>query len=593
MSAHQFVRASVFPCWLFGLLFGGFPCLLRAVPAAKEPLLELPKITVTDLRTLPPPEAWRYAQVSGLEILSAVPDRETQKLLRDFHLFNDALGVVWPALKEHQSVPISLILCGTEKQFSAFLPLDAETDGTGRASLLLKDAEQASIILNFGVKSIDLAPADVEPPPPPPDGGLTPPPDVVGATMQVDYHRQLYREYVRYLLSFNQPRLPAWLEEGLAQLLMSMKVDPKFIEFARIEDPALLSVTSKFASNDLLEGAPSTTHEEQDFNSSLRSRGLIPLAEFFAVGHDSLEANNPIAGKWSKQAQALVHMWLYGEGKKFNQGFARFVARATQEPVTEAMFKECFKMSYSEMLTALRIYIGDTAYQHQQFEAKKGGGLPEPAPLALRDATDAEVGRIKGEAQVLAGHLELAHDEMRAPYARGVTDGPLLASMGLLEKQRGEPVRARKFLEAAAQKQVVRPRAYLELATLRLDQAQPVSSEPAARLTAAQTQAVMQPLQTARLQQPPTPEVYELMAEVWLRSEVRPSSQDIALLNQSVMHFQRRPVLLLRTAELNVKYGDPAAARAMADFGLKLARTPEARQAFEEVKASLPPVPGK
>jgi hypothetical protein len=257
------------------------------------------------------------------------------------------------------------------------------------------------------------------------------------------------------------------------------------------------------------------------------------------------------------------------------------------------MFKECFGLGYDQMLTALRLYIGNTAYQYKEYNAGSGAGLPEPAPLALRDATEAEVGRIKGEAAALAGHRETAHDEMQAPYARGNADAALLAALGLLETGRGETARARKFLEAAAQKQAVRPRAYLELAKLRLAQAQPANPNPVAALTATQTQSVLQPLLIVRQQPPPLPEVYELMADVWLRSDTPPTQADLAVLNQGVMTFQRRPVLLLHAAELNGRYGDPAAARAMVDFGLKLARTAEAKQVFEELKASLPPGPAK
>jgi len=580
MSALLTVR-SLFLCgWFSGVLIVG----LRADPVATGPLLELPKMTVTEMRNLPAPEAWRYSQVPGLEILSAVSDRETQKLLRDFQLFNDAITVVWPALKAHRSVPMSLILCGTGQKFDSFVPLSPDKPQVSRASLLLHNSEQVAIVLNFGIKSLDLNLSDVETGAPLNPSGVAPgsdPSDSAsvdggpGVRLQVDFYHQLYREYVRYQLSFNQPRLPAWLEEGLAQLLMRMKVDTKFIEFAKVEDPS-----------------PSTGGvtdvDEHDFNQTLANRGFMPLAEFFATGHDSPEATNPLTGTWAKQAQALVHMWLYGEGKRFNKGFAQFVARSTQEPVTEAMFQDCFKVSYKEMLTTLRIYVRNTAYVHQEFIAKKGSGLPEPAPLVLRDATEAEAGRIKGEAQVLASHLELARDEMLAPYARGITDGPLLASLGLMEKSRGETARARRFLEAAVQANVVRPRAYLELTNLRLAQVSPAG----AALTAAQTQTVLQPLLAAR-QQPPLPEVYELMAEIWLRSETPPSAQDLDVLNQGVMLFQRRPVLLLHAAVLNGKYGNPAAARTMADFGVKLSRTAEARQAFADVLASLPPAPAK
>jgi hypothetical protein len=83
------------------------------------------------------------------------------------------------------------------------------------------------------------------------------------------------------------------------------------------------------------------------------------------------------------------------------------------------------------------------------------------------------------------------------------------------------------------------------------------------------------------------------MAEVWTRSAAAPAKSDLDAINQGVLLFQRRPLLLLHAAELNGKYGDPAEARALADLGLKLSQTPEARQAFEDVKATLPPRPVK
>ena len=563
---------------------GGWSFSFAAPPLASEPALELPKITVTDHRPLPPPESWRYAKIPGIEILSGASDRETQKLLRDFQLFNAAIGVVWPALKTHRPLPMSLILCGPGK-FDAFKQTDDRKVDAGEASVLLRSPEQAAIVLNFAAKVIDLVPSESDAVETAPSGSVTTDdpsattdnPSATRATMEMDYYRQLYHEYVRYLLSFNQPRLPAWLEEGLAQLLMGMRVEPKFIEFAKLEDPNLRDL-------------PGDGQRDHDFNRTLARGGLMTMEEFFAVTYDSPEATNQFSSRWAKQAQGLVHMWLYGEGRRYNKGFAQFVARSGREPVTEPMFKECFGMGYKNMLTAFRIYAGDTAYQHLEFNARNGGGIPEPAPLELRDATQAEVARIKGEAETLAGHADAAHDELLAAYIRGTIDAPLLAALGMNEKVRGETVRARKFLEAAAKENVVRPRAYLELANLRLAEAQHVSTGTApAPLSADQTRSVLQPLLIARQQPPPMPEIYELMADVWLHSSIPPAKADLAAINQGVLIFQRRPLLLLHAAELNGKYGDPAEARTMAEFGIQLSRTPDARQAFGEVLAALPP----
>src|SRR5262249_28448220 len=151
---------------------------------------------------------------------------------------------------------------------------------------------------------------------------------------------------------------------------------------------------------------------------------------------------------------------LYGDGGKHQEAFITFIRRLDKEPVSEALFKECFKKSYSDMELTIRGYVEYTTHKVAGVAAQKGQKLPEPPPFELRDATEAEVGRIKGDALRLAGHEDAAHLAMIAPYIRGERDPQLLAALGLQEKAAGDPARARKFLEAASQGNAVRPRAY-------------------------------------------------------------------------------------------------------------------------------------
>ena len=83
---------------------------------APGPVVELPKFVVTDNRELPPPEQWRHATIPGFEILSNASDKATQRLLRDFDMFRQALGHVWPQPDRHPHTT-SLILCGKRNKF--------------------------------------------------------------------------------------------------------------------------------------------------------------------------------------------------------------------------------------------------------------------------------------------------------------------------------------------------------------------------------------------------------------------------------------------------------------------------------------------
>lgn len=64
---------------------------------------------------------------------------------------------------------------------------------------------------------------------------------------------------------------------------------------------------------------------------------------------DSPEAINPLGNNvWAKQSYAFVHMCLYGRGKRYQKPFATFLTRLGKEPVSEELFKECFKMDYKK-----------------------------------------------------------------------------------------------------------------------------------------------------------------------------------------------------------------------------------------------------
>lgn len=558
---------------------------LAAEDAAKDIPITLPAYTVTDSRELPPPEAWRHAKIPNFEILSNASDRETQRLLRDFQQFNEAIGVVWPALIGRSPTPTTLILCGRGGKFEAFVPKKADGGpSVGLASLFLRNAERSTIIVDLQTRELGLAGLEGA-------GGVE-----NNGFIEVDSYKQLYREYVHSLLSRETPRMAAWLEEGLAQLLMSMKFSPTLIEFAKLEDPNAVSISQanaamlNSAAGDDAGSVPlAAAAEDRDFNAALARSYLMPLEEMFAVTHDSPVARNPIGSKWAKQATAFVHMCLYQTGKRHQKGFVTFITRSAREPVTEVLFKECFGKSYRDMLIELRGYLDFTNYTSLGWSAKKGEGFPDPAPLALRDATEAEVGRIKGEALLLAEKSDAARAALIAPYARGEREPRLLAALGLYERAAGRDDRAQKFLEAATTAKVVRPLAYLELARLRFAAAKAQPGGTDGKFSPAQSQAIVTPLLAARTQPPLMNEVYELMAEAYVRSTETPKPEVLAVLVEGVQLYPRRLGLVYQTAVLCLYGGEVNNAALLIEHGLRYAPAGAPQARFAALRESLPP----
>ena len=583
-----------FTRWLIPAL--AFAARLAAQDASQQPVndkpIELPVYTVTDQRELPPPEKWSYARIEGFEVLSNASERGTRRLLRDFQRYSQAIGLVWPGVQRPAAVPAMLIICGRGGKFEAFRPTGERAVDRAMASLSLLDREQAAIVIDFETKVINLVT---------PEGtaalAAAPTTDAGGNAIgggadpgfEVDSYRQLYREYIRFLLAGVQPRAPAWFEEGLSQIFMAMEVTSTSIIVGKLEDPNTISATQA-AMNEAGTGGVAA-QEDRDFNAALARRGLIGMGQLLAVANDSATARNPLGSTWAKQCYAFVHWGLYGDESKHQRAFLTFINRLVHEPLSEPLFKECFKQSYKGMELTIRGYVDFTSHRYAGVEAPKGQKLPEPPPLVLREATEAEVGRLKGETLRLAGHQAAARLALIAPYIRGERDPALLASLGLQERVMGDDGRARKFLEAAAQAKAVRPRAYLELARLRFAAANAKPDETGGQLSAAQTVAVLTPLFTARSQPPSLPEVYELIGESWSRSIVVPTAEHLAVLDEGVRRFPRDAGLVYANAALKVKAGLTAEATSLVGLGLRLSPAGAMREKFEALQAVLPAAP--
>ncbi len=582
------------PAWslLAFVVFAAGPLAAQESLAADDRVIELPKFVVTDSRELPPPESWRYATIPGFEILTNASDRATQRLLRDFGMFRQALGHVWP-IPQRLSQSTALIICGRGNKFDAFIPVGRRVPDAGFASLFLKQGNRTAIVIDLAATTLNVLNVD----------GIN---DAATGTdsgqISVEHDKQLYREYVRYLLSQNEPRFPAWLEEGLSQIIMKMQFDKRWIEFAKLEDPNTVStqaamvaeINALAAAEDpdspLLPGAPA---EDRDFNAALRRRALIKFDRFFAVQHDSPEATNVLGNNvWAKQAYAFVHMCLYGYKGKFQKQFTTFIQRAAREPVTEAMFKECFNMSYNSMLTEIRSYCDFTVYEAKYYKSKEDVIIPPP-PLELREATQAEIGRIKGEAMVLAGRMKEARTELVAAYTRGERDPNLLAALGLYERAHGEEDRARKFLEAGFAGKSKRTDAGVELARLRFADAAAKPAGPDGRFSAAQVAAILAPLNLVRGQPPPSYALYELAAETWLKAAVAPSRDEARMVIEGAMVFPSRLKLVYQAAVVAADAKELQPAHALADHGIRFAPAGQARTRFTELKAQLPPAPAE
>ena len=561
----------------------GLPCALQAaegsnkapvssVPVSDE-VVQLPKIEVVDSRVLPEREAWRYAQIPGYEILTRTSDRNTRLFVREFSRLQQVLTVLWPSIRQNSpEVPVSIILCDRGDNFDDFVPPAKRADQNRINGLFYQNKEAASIVVDFALQDVFTGVFKAE------DFKVqennTPlDPDMIDTTVmetnikagveRADPLRAFRLGYLRFLIDNSSGgRLPEWFKTGLLEMLSSIDYTKKSIEVGRIGD---------------VGGSKST-----DFNAALLERGLLSMPELF-----SPEPKDPnLAYTWRKQCYAFVHYCLFGERRSHAAALVKYLERIDKSAPTEAVFKECFGENYSGMELALRGYVQYTDHTYAEYKAKGWTVFEDPPKAETREATDSEVGRIKGEALRLSGQPEAARDFIIAPYVRGERDPDLLAVLGLAEYESGQMPRARKFFEAAVKLDTHRARAYVLLAELRANEA--LVQSPKKCLQRADLGRVLPLLVKARSLPPLLPEIYEVAADSWHVSDLKPTREEFNFMLQGALRFPTRLQLVYRVALIAARNDFVYEAQLLIAHGERYCPDQRGRSLFAKLRDDYP-----
>ena len=526
---------------------------------APERFVELPPLMVAEPVNGP---LWRYVEIPGLEVLSRCRDGTTLHLVEEMYRLQQLLAVMLPAdLQAKRAVPDTAVLYSEEskpvvaQEVVADLLRDGKDAGgeTRRSSrgvgyrsmpnlrLTDRDATSAFFILEEG----GFAQAQL---------ALTP-------------------DYIRYAIKSRTPSPPPWFVEGFVNLYDAGDFERNPITLSPVE----------------WVSAAETKNLKRDPDYP---RVLLPLAEFFSTPGPGSDA-----ALWRAQATLFLRWAMEGDDHPRLPALWKFVARASAEPVTEEIFRECFGLGYVDAQERMSDYLSNAVLGTLRLKPGKLAALPRPTP---RPATDLEIARIKGDLerleigwvkprypQLVPKYAEQARRTLMRAYDKGERDPRLQAVIGLCECDTGNDAGARKFLEAAVQGGVVRPRASYELARLRYAEAQKAPAAPGGRLSAAQATSVLQPLATAWRQPPALLEMYALTADVWARSVPAFTRKNLAMLDEGVAYFPRNAPLIYQAAWLNARQGFKPEAEALIVRGLKAGTDPAFQTRFEQLRANL------
>lgn len=520
---------------------------------AESPVLELPVFRFEETAELPPREAWRYGKLLGFEILSNASDEETQEWVHDLQTALQVGELVWP-IKLSTNRPNALILCKNARACDDF----GFHDYYRKMGLTRIFFEQVSDWeQQFIVRDASYEPA------------------------QVDRWKRFSGIYGRRYQQ-SEPGPPEWMS-GVTQHFIFWAVS---VENDKVAVGRMLETYS----GSLLRRSGRDVPLSKAFKASSSQGDKVVVGQYWKPGMPLPELQRPLVPL--TQFMAFMQMCLLEKPERYERAFVRFINRARLEPVTPELFEECFGRSVLALEKEVTEYE-ETMRFMKQARVKTVKGTLKYESLVLRDATDAEVGRIKGEALALmAAPKQSPRAMLRAPYVRGERDPRLLAAIGLHERKLGNDPEARRFLEAAVREKVDRPRAYVELARMCYQESMKTPQGSGGKLDATQLQPVMALLEAARALSPKIPEVYDLIAEVAAHSDGPAMRSSLVAIDEGLRLFPYHAELYCQGAAAFMQAGRFKDAAKLIDHGLLRFRYYERayRERLQQLQATLPAV---
>ena len=357
------------------------------------------------------------------------------------------------------------------------------------------------------------------------------------------------------------PALPDWFQAGVVG---PNGIYPNSIIRSAAFSEAVVLASATWVSAEETLALQNEAREKHKDAMHPRPREMLPLGELFRDG--------PPAGKrelWNCEASLVVRWGLFASPNR--KAFLDFVDKASREPVTEGLFRRHMGFGYDQVMNLLQAYLPVAVSEPVRVPMES----PPAKPLDAREASSVEVARIVGDWGRLEGRsvgienldykrecLDQADRLFERIHLRRNSDPQFLAAYGLYEVQVGDDVKAREALESATGAGVVRPRAYVELARLRLDEALPSVQQGVGDLDRAEFTAIVGLLTTARVQMPSLLATYDVLARVLEHAPSRPTRADLRPLEEALEHFPQNAPLAYKVANLFREdgYRDEAAA---------------------------------
>ena len=330
-------------------------------------------------------DRWIEVQSPHFTVLSNARQDKAARVALRFERIREVLQQALPSMEVDPGQPIVVFATRNERSFKELLPQFYERrDSVKPAGIFLKGPERHFVALRL---------------------------DLGGDTA---FHT-VFHEYVHLLTSLNFPRLPLWLNEGLAEFYANADVDGETVSL----------------------GLPSEAHVQR-----LRRYELVPLDHLFAITPDSpaySEADK--ATIFYSQSWALTHFLILEESNDGRRPLDRYLASQAQGVNPDRALIDTFG-SLGQLETLLRDYVDGSRFRYVK--------LKVPSTLQAGEVRTREVGQAEinaWQAAFLVRNQRFSEAQARINTSRQLDPTEALAyeSQGYLHFSRG---RSREALEA-------------------------------------------------------------------------------------------------------------------------------------------------
>jgi len=406
---------------------------VAAAPAAGGPnaIVELPPLEV-EVRVTGHP--WSYAESSGFEVLSRCSDSITKEFLEAQNRASQLFKLIVPeTLQFRVSAPTIIVLsnrsstpAASQELLASSLAADRPPAHEDLRGLRLPPASTVRFMPNLRLADVDAFAVYA----------------IIDETTFDADHLELAREHAYFLLTQRTPPLPGWFVTGVLGLFDTLHFEPGGLAFS----PANWT---------------SPEEAERLRTDASAPRTLIPLVDFFGTRPSGTTPETAELDRvWYAQATLFVRWALDPKNGVRRDALWNFVNRSAGMTPTEDLFRACFGWGYAEMRDRLSDYLPSALKNSFRLRPEQKISF---APPKIREASPAEIGRLKGEwerleavevrnfhPQFASRYVDQAERTLQSIYTRGERDPRFLAVKGLFECDQGRDSEARPLLEAAA-----------------------------------------------------------------------------------------------------------------------------------------------